>query len=126
MAYLDNRVYDLGLNVLDTEANALYITNAEADTYTEAVTTFALGVAAAGNYPGIGAPAAGTPNGRQVTVGAVTNGQVTANGLASHYAIVDTVNSRILAAGPLAATQTVTSGNVFTLPAFTVRIPAPA
>lgn len=126
MAYLNDRVYDNGLSVLDTEANALYITNAEADTYTEATSTFALGAATGGNYPGIGAPAAGSPNGRQVTVGAVTNGAVTGTGTASHYAIVDTVNSRVLASGPLAATQGVTNGNVWTLPSFTVRIPAPA
>lgn len=125
MPSLDNRVYDFGLNVLDTEANALVITNAEATTFTQANTTFKLGEAVGGNYPGIGAPAAGTPNGRQVTIAATTNGQVTATGTASHYAIIDTVNSRLLVAGPLAATQGVTNGNVFTLPAFTVRIPAP-
>lgn len=125
MAYLDNRVYDNGLSVLDTEVNSLVICNAEPDTFAEANSTFKLGEAVGANFPGIGAPAAGVPNGRQVTVAAVTNGQVTAGGTASHYALIDTVNSRILAAGPLAATQVVTSGNVFTLPAFTVRIPAP-
>lgn len=126
MAYLDNRVYDNGLSVLDTEANSLVITNAEATTFAQANTTFKLGEAVGGNYPGIGAPAAGSPNGRQVTVAATTNGQVTATGTASHWALIDTVNTRILAAGPLAATQGVTNGNVFTLPSFTVRIPAPA
>lgn len=126
MAYLDNRVYDNGLSVLDTEVNALVICNAEPDTYAEANTTFKVGEAVGGDYPGVGAPAAGVPNGRQVTVNAVTNGAVTATGTASHWALIDTVNTRILAAGPLAATQGVTNGNVFTLPSFTVRIPAPA
>lgn len=59
-----------------------------------------------------------------MTVSAVTNGSVTATGTASHYAIVDTVNSRLLATSSLSATQSVTSGNTFTLASFTVRIPA--
>ena len=95
----------------DTEANAIYTCNAEPATYTAATTTNALGSATGGNFPGIGAPAAGTPNGRQVTVNAVTNGSVIATGTASHYAIVDTVNSRLLATSSLTATQAVTSGN---------------
>lgn len=124
MPLIADRVYDNGLTVLDTEANAIYICNLEPTTYASATTTNALGNASAGNYPGIGAPAAGSPNGRQVTVSAVTNGSVTATGTASHYAIVDTVNTRLLAAGALSATQAVTSGNTFTLTSFTVRIPA--
>lgn len=124
MPLIADRVYDLGLNVLDTEANAIYICNAEPATYTAATTTNALGNATGGNFPGIGVPSAGTPNGRQVTVNAVTNGTVTATGTASHYAIVDTVNSRLLATSSLTASQAVTSGNTFTLTSFTIRIPA--
>lgn len=124
MPLIADRVYDLGLNVLDTEANAIHICNVEPTTFTQATTTASLGNASGGAFPGIGAPAAGSPNGRQVTVSAVTTGTVTATGTASHYAIVDTVNSRLLATGALTATQAVTSGNTFTLTSFTVRIPA--
>lgn len=124
MPFIADRVYDNGLTVLDTEANAIHICNTEPTTFSQATTTASLGNASGGNYPGIGAPAAGSPNGRQVTVNAVTNGSVTGTGTASHYAIVDTVNSRLLATGALGATQGVTSGNTFTLASFTVRIPA--
>lgn len=124
MPFIADRVYDNGLTVLDTEANAIYICNAEPSTYAAATTTNALGSATGGNFPGIGAPAAGSPNGRQVTVNAVTNGSVTGTGTASHYAIVDTVNSRLLATSSLTASQAVTSGNTFTLTSFTIRIPA--
>lgn len=125
MPYLNDRVYDNGITTLDTEANALHICNLEPTTFAQATSTNTLGnkALAAG---GIGAPAAGSPNGRQVTVAAISDGSVTANGTASHYAIVDTVNSRLLAAGPLASTQSVSNGNPFTLAAFTIRIPAPA
>lgn len=123
MPFLNDRVYDNGLTVLDTEANALHICNAEPATYAAATTTNSLG---SKTSLSIGAPGAGSPNGRKVTVAAITDGSVSANGTASHWAIVDTVNSRLLAAGPLAASQVVTSGNPFTLPAFDIRIPAPA
>jgi hypothetical protein len=125
MPMLNDRVYDFGLNVLDTEANALHICNLEPSTYASATGANSLGskALAAG---GIGAPGAGSPNGRKVTVASISDGSITVSGTASHYAIVDTVNSRLLAAGPLAANQAVTSGNPFTLAAFDIRIPAPA
>lgn len=121
MALLADRVYDNGLTVLDTEANALHVCSAEPAVYAD-VATLTLGLKAT---PTIGAPAAGDPDGRQVTVSAFVDGNVTATGDASHFAIVDTVNSRLLVAGPLDSVQTVTIGNTFSLPDFDIRIPAP-
>jgi hypothetical protein len=40
MAYLDDRVLDSGLTVLDTEVNSLHICSQEPTTYTQAVTTY--------------------------------------------------------------------------------------
>lgn len=122
MPFLNDRVFDNGLTVLDTEANALHICSTEPASYAAATTTNSLGNVAlvAGS---IGAPAAGSPNGRQVTVGALSGGSVTATGTATHYAIVDTVNSRLLATAALSASQAVTSGNTFSTTSFTVRIP---
>lgn len=122
MPFIADRVLDLGLNVLDVEANALHICNLEPTTFASATTTNSLGSATGANFTGIGAPAAGSPNGRQVTVSAITNGSVSTTGTASHYAIVDTVNSRLLATGALSATQAVTSGNSFSLTSFTIRL----
>ena len=123
MPFIADRVMDLGLNVLDTEATALYVTSLESVTYASASATHALGVKTALN---VGAPGAGSPNGRQVTVAAITDGTITATGTATHWAIVDVPNSRLLATGALAAGQAVTNGNTFTLGAFTIRIPAAA
>lgn len=121
MTVLASRVYDNGLTVLDTEANVLYICSAEP-------TTFA-GIAAVllGTKTGlsIGAPGAGTPDGRKVTVAAFVNGSVSAGGTATHIAIADTVNSRLLVAHELDEPAVVTNGNTFSLPAFDIRIPAP-
>ena len=126
MPFISDYVLDAALSKLGTEANAIYICSLEPTTYAAATSTNALGNAAGGAYPGIGAPADGSPNGRAVTSTAVTAGTVTATGTATHFAIVDTVNSRLLATGSLSASQSVTSGNTFTLTSFTVRIPDPA
>lgn len=122
MASLNDRVFDNGLTVLDTEANKITITSSEATTYTEGNATFALGNTTSIS---IAAPSDRTGGGRKVTVSAVTNGSVTANGTATHYAILDTANSRLLATGTLTASQVVTSGNTFTLSAFDIGIPDP-
>jgi hypothetical protein len=123
MATLNDRVFDNGLTVLDTEANKIVITSQEATTYAEANATYALGDSTSLS---IGAPQDRTAGGREVVVAAISDGTVTATGTATHYAIIDTVNSRLLATGSLSASQAVTSGNTFTLSSTTVGIPDPA
>lgn len=128
MAYLNDRVLDSGLSVLDLEGNRLDITHTEATTYAQATSTYTVGNKLALN---IGAPAARSPSGRKVTVAAITDGDITATSSSSandaqYWAITDTTGSRLLAAGSLAAAQFVTSGNKFTLEAFDIGIPGPA
>jgi len=123
MATLNDRVLDSGLSVLDTEANKIVVTSQEATSYTEANATYALGNSTSLS---IGAPADRSGGGREVTVAAITDGSITGTGTATHYAIVDTVNSRLLATSTLSASQSVTSGNTFTLASFTIGIPDPA
>ena len=122
MATLDNRVFDNGLTVLDTEANAIHITSAAATSYAN-VAAVTLGNSTSLS---IGAPADRTGGGREVVVAAITDGAVTGTGIATTYAIVDTVNSRLLATGALTASQSVTSGNSFTLSSVSIGIPDPA
>ena len=123
MATLNNRVFDSGLSVLDTEANKIVITSQEATTFTNANATYALGNSTSLS---IAAPSDRSGGGREVVVAAITDGSITATGTATHYAIVDTVNSRLLATSTLSASQSVTSGNTFTLASFTIGIPDPA
>lgn len=122
MTILADRVYDNGLTVLDTEANILYICSSQPANYA-GIAAVALG---SKTSLSIGAPGAGTPDGRKVTVAAFTDGAVSGTGTATHYVIADTVNSRLLVAALLDASQVVTNGNTFSLPAFDIRIPAPA
>jgi hypothetical protein len=123
MAFLDDRVFDNGLAVLDTEANAIHITDSEATDYTDATSTSTLGNSTSLS---IGAPQDRSGGGREVVMAAITDGSVTGTGTATHYAIVDTANSRLLATGDLTASQAVTSGNTFTLSSVAIGIPDPA
>lgn len=122
MAYLNDRVLDNGLSALSSEANELHICSQLPATYAEATDTHSLGDK---ENPTVGSPAAGSPDGRQVTVSAVTDGSVSDTGTATHWALVDTGNNRLLAAAALDSSQSVTDGNPFTLTSFTIRIPAP-
>ena len=123
MATLNDRVFDNGLTVLDTEANKIVITSQEATTFTEANVTYALGNSTSLS---IAAPSDRAGGGREVVVAAISDGSVTGTGTATHYAIVDTVNSRLLATSTLTASQAVTSGNTFTLSSVAIGIPDPA
>ena len=123
MASIADRVLDNGLTVLDTEANRVDITSAESTTFAEATSTQTLG-----NTTSItnSAPADRTGGGRKVTLSAISGGSVTGTGTATHYAITDTTNSRLLVTGALTASQSVTTGNTFSLEALDVGIPDPS
>jgi hypothetical protein len=123
-ASLSDRVLDLGLNVLDTEADKIVLCSAEPTTFTEANSTFKLGEKTFTAGAAFGAPAAGSPNGRKVASTGITDGSVTGTGTATKYGVLDAANSRLLADGDLAASQAVTSGNTFSLPTFDIRVPS--
>ena len=120
MAFLADYILDLALSELDTGGNRLDICSAEPTTYTQATSTLTLGNKTSLS---IGAPADRSPNGRKVTVAAITDGTVTGTGTATHWAISKTGSSVLMATGSLSASQGVTSGNAFTLGAFDIGIP---
>lgn len=119
-AFLHDDILDNGLVTLTNATKTLHICSAQPATFAN-VATYTLGNKA---NPTISAPADAT-SGRKVTTSAITGGSVTASGTASHYAIVDTVNSKLLAANTLGASQAVTSGNTFSLASFNISIPDP-
>lgn len=123
MATLADRVFDEGLSILSTEADKILLTSQEATTYTEANSTYALGNSTSLT---IASPSDRPNGGREVIVAAVEDGNITASGTTTHYAIVDTVNSRLLATSSLTENQVVETGNTFTLGSFTIGIPDPA
>lgn len=122
-ASLEDRVLDLGLNVLDLESTHIILCSSEPTTYAQATTTFLLGFKNFGAGAAFGSPAAGSPNGRKVSSVAVTDGTITTSGTASWWAVTDNTNSRFHAHGTISAAQVVTSGNTFSLTSFDIRIP---
>lgn len=118
--YLHDDVLDNGLVTLTNNTENLYICSTQPTNFTEASVTYKLGTKAT---PTVGSPGDATPNGRKVTVSAITDGVVDANGTAGYYALCDNSASKLLATGDLANPQAVTTPNTFTLTAFDIRIP---
>jgi len=123
MASIGDRVLDNGLTVCNTEGNRLDICDTEPTTYAEATSTYTLGNKT--TYSSA-SPTDRGAGGREVIYPAITDGSVTGTDTATHFATVDTVNSRLLVVQALDSSQAVTSGNTFTLTSFTVGIPDPA
>lgn len=121
MAFINDRVYDLGLTILQTEAQTFHICSQEPVTYAGAATTYTLGNKAS---PTVSAPQDGAVNGRRSVISAIAGGNVTASGTATHWALVDNTNSRLLATGDINPDQVVTNGNTFsTTAAISITIP---
>lgn len=123
MAALNDKVFDSGLNILDTDTEKLYILSGDPGLTWSNIAALALGNKAT---PAISAPADRGAGGREVTVSAIADGTVTKTGTATHYALTDDNLTLILASGALSASQAVTSGNTFTLTEFKIGIPDPA
>ena len=104
---LGDRVLDYGLRTLDLEADKIFICNNFPTTYLEATSTYAVGSKHFGQGLVFGAPAAGAPTGRKVISLAVSDGLATTIGTPQCWAVVDSMNSRLLATGPASGFTTV-------------------
>jgi len=119
--YLIDASKDAALNYLDTNVTQLLICNALPATYAEASGALKLGVKAS---PTISTATDDGTTGRKVTISAITDGTVSASGTASHVALCSA--DTLLAAYPLNAGVSVTSGHQFTLTEHDVNLPDPA
>ena len=117
MAFINDNVFDQGLNWADTNGTRIDICSTDpAGTYATVVAN-TLGNATVNT----GAPQDGVTNGRRVVVPAITAGSVTGTGTATHWALTD-ATANVVASGALTASQAVTSGNTFTLDAIDITI----
>lgn len=119
MPYINDEVFDQGLDYADTNGTRIDICyTQEPTTYTEATSTYSCG-----NKTGLntGVTQDGATDGRRVIVPAITDGSVTATQTAGWWALTDGA-SILVATGALSATQAVTSGNQFTLDAISITI----
>jgi hypothetical protein len=119
---LADTVLDNGLSTITANAAKIYICTQDPATYTEASSTYALGVKDFGAGAAFGAAGAASPNGRKVSSSAITDGSVTGTGTAAKWAVTGAA-ATLYANGSLSASQAVTSGNTFTLGSFDIRIP---
>lgn len=121
MALFADKAKDASLQVFTDDVDEIHITSQEPTTFTEATSTFTLGNKTG---PTVGPPGDALPDGRKVTVGSFSDGNVTATGNVTHYALVDTVNSVLLGVGAVAAAPVAVSvGNNWSFDAFDVRLP---
>lgn len=106
-------------------ANKQVACSAQPTTYTEANATFALADAAmaGGDYT----KANGDSSGRKTTMGAKTGALIDASGTATHVALVDTVNSRLVYVTTCASQALTANGtNTVNFPAWKVEIADPS
>lgn len=118
MAAINDSVFDAGLQTITTNGDVMHITSVDPGTTYATVTGNTLG----NDTITTGSPAdASAGTGRSVTTSAITAGNVTGDGTATHWALTDGT-STVYASGALSASQSVTSGNTFTLDAVEIII----
>jgi hypothetical protein len=123
-AQVEDRVLDLGLNVLDAESTAIYICAQGSEPTSIAVATGAtssLGFKSFGAGGVFGSPAAGSGTSRKVSSTSVSDGTINTSGTAAWWAVI--ASGSLHAHGSLASNQVVTAGNTFTLGSFDISIP---
>ncbi len=121
MPYIPDTALDALLNDVQDDVETLHICSQEPVDYTEAATTYTLGNKAA---PTAAEPSDRGGGGREVVVSAISDGNVTGDGTATHWALVkDSATAKLQATGDLSAPQAVSNGNTFTLTQFAIGVP---
>ena len=123
MAAMHDRIFQDGLNIVDTEVTHLRLLSASRDDLIfSSVAGVTLGTKVT---PAVVAATDRGAGGMKITISAITDGTVSGTGTATHFVLTDDDTSDVLVAGAISASQVVTSGNIFTLTEFTVGIPDP-
>lgn len=120
MTFLADNVLDNGVSYATTNVDRLDICSQEPTTYTEATSTYTLGNKTA---PTMNGPQDRTGGGREAEMASFSDGSVTSTGTASHFAWANTGGTELIATEALSSSQSVTSGNTFSLTAHSVGIP---
>jgi len=116
-------VLDAALNYIKNNCNEMTVCSTEPTTYTEAHTTYKLAdqTMASGDFT----VANGDTSGRKVTVAQKANITVDTTGTAQHVALTDTSGTKLLYV-TTCTSQSLTSGNTVTVPAWDVEIADPS
>jgi len=116
-------VLDAALEYLEVNGDEFNVCSAQPTTYTEAHTTYMLAQHSATTADSIVAD--GDSSGRKITWSQQADITITNSGTATHVAIADTGNSKLLLV-TTCTSQALTSGNTVTIPTFDDEIADPA
>lgn len=118
-ATISDGVFDAALNFLETNGTVVHITSADPTNWA-GLAAVTLGNATACTYTG---PNDGA-SGRKTILDAITAGDVTGTGTATHFAITNGSDT-VYVVQALSSSQGVTDGNTFTLTACTIQLSDP-
>lgn len=119
MASVNDSVLDAALTQVKTATRLLLCSSEPAD-YAAAVAA----TLATKDSPTLGAIGDATPNGRKFTVSAITDAVGSADGSATHWALVNVAGTELLATNTLSASFAVSNGQTgIEIDAFDVRNP---
>jgi len=115
-------VLDGALNILKNNVTRMVACSAQPTTYTEGNSTYALAdvTLASGDFTN----ANGDTNGRKTTIGAKSGVTVDTSGTATHVALLDVTNSKLLYVTTSTSTA-ITSGGTVDFAAFDIEIADP-
>ena len=116
MAYINDEVFDQGLDYATTTGTKIDILSADPGSSYAAIATTTLG-----NDTVTTGITTDATSGRKVVVTAITAGSVTATGTATYWALSNGT-AIMVASGILTASQAVTLDNTFTLDAIDINI----
>lgn len=116
-------VLDAALNYIKNNCAKITVCSAQPTTYAEGNADFALADVAVDSSDFTNAN--GDTSGRKLTIGAQLTVPVDANGTATHIALLDTANSKLLYV-TTCSSQVLTSGNEVNLPAWDIEIADPS
>ena len=122
MPNLSDSVLDAALAVIQSDASDVHLCSDNPGTYAEATDTFSLGSGAVT----VGAPAANTPSGRQVEISGDGEIAFDGTGTATHWALVNTAGTELLAVGEMAAPESVEASTTRPVNDWSVAIEQPS
>ena len=117
MGAINDEVFDQGLDYADTNGTRIDIVSTDPGLTYATVTANTLG----NKTVNTGTTEDGATDGRRVIVPQFSDGSVTGNGTATHWALTNGSDT-VIASGALTSSQAVTSGNTFSLDAISITI----
>lgn len=120
---IHNDVLDQSLNYIKNNATRLAVCSAEPTTYTEAITTYKLADVDIDSSDFTG-PSDGDVSGRKIRINAQGDVPVDSSGTATHIALVDVTNTKLLLV-TTCTSQAIVASSTVDVPAFDYELPDP-